>query len=148
MLPLRAWNQSIKQLDNYIITLTISLYNNNYYTKIEIVFQSSNLTGITLVAQMIKNLPIMWETWVWSLGLEDPLEKERVTHSSILAWEIPWTEEPGGLQFMDLQGIRQDWATNTNLIRPYAYSSNSAMPKASWDLLPCNCVHDQFQEEI
>ena len=147
MLPIRTWNQLIKQLDNYIIVLTISLYNNNYY-KIEIVFQSSNLTGITLVAQMIKNLPVMWDIWVWSLGQEDSLEKEMVIQSSILAWEIPWTEEPGGLQFMELQRITQDWATNTNLIRPYAYSSNSAIPKTSWDLLPCNCVHDQFQEEI
>ena len=49
------------------------------------------------MAQMIKNLPVMQETQVQSLGLEDPLEKGMATHSSILAWEIPWTEEPGGL---------------------------------------------------
>ena len=54
----------------------------------------------SLVAQMVKNLPAMWETQVRSLGWEDPLEKEMVTHSSILAWRIPWTEEPGGLQSM------------------------------------------------
>ena len=52
----------------------------------------------SLVAQRLKRLPPMQETWVWSLGREDPLEKEMVTHSSILAWRIPWTEEPGGLQ--------------------------------------------------
>ena len=46
---------------------------------------------------MLKNLPAMWETWVQSLGWEDPLEKGMTTHSSILAWRIPWTEEPGGL---------------------------------------------------
>ena len=46
---------------------------------------------------MVKNLPAMWETWVRSLGEEDPLEKGMATHSSILAWRIPWTEEPGGL---------------------------------------------------
>ena len=50
------------------------------------------------MAQTVKNPPEMWETWVLSLGWEDPLEKEIATHSSILAWEIPWTEEPGGLQ--------------------------------------------------
>ena len=50
-----------------------------------------------LVAQAIKRLPAMQETWVWSLGREDPLEKEMATHSSILAWRIPWTEEPGRL---------------------------------------------------
>ena len=56
-----------------------------------------------LVAQRLKHLPAMWETWVQSLGREDPLEKEMATHSSILAWRIPWTEEPGGLQSMGLQ---------------------------------------------
>ena len=53
----------------------------------------SNVT----VAQTVKNLPVMQETWVQSLGQEDPLEEEMATHSSIFAWRIPWTEEPGGL---------------------------------------------------
>ena len=52
----------------------------------------------SLVAQMLKNLPAMQETRVRLLGQEDPLEKDMATHSSILAWRIPWTEEPGGLQ--------------------------------------------------
>ena len=52
------------------------------------------------VAQLVKSLPAMQETWVQSLGWEDPLEKEMATHSSILAWRIPWTEEPGGLESM------------------------------------------------
>ena len=51
----------------------------------------------SLVAQKIKNLPAVWETWVRSLGWEDPLEKEMATHSSILAWRVPWTKEPGRL---------------------------------------------------
>ena len=51
----------------------------------------------SLVAQMVKSLPTTWETQVQSLGWEHPLEKETATHSSIHAWEIPWTEEPGGL---------------------------------------------------
>ena len=55
------------------------------------------------MAQMVKSLPTMWETRVQSLGWEDPLEKEMATHSSILAWKIPWTEEPGKLQSMGLQ---------------------------------------------
>ena len=54
----------------------------------------------SLVAQSIKSLPAMWESWVRSLGQEDPLEKEMATHSSLLGWRTPWTEEPGGLQFM------------------------------------------------
>ena len=57
----------------------------------------------SLVAQMVKNLPAMQETWVQSLGREDPPEKKMATHSSILAWRIPWTEESGGLWSMGLQ---------------------------------------------
>ena len=61
---------------------------------------------ISLVAQLVKNPPAVWETWVPSLGWEDPLETEKATHSSILAWRIPWTEELGGLQSMRSQRIR------------------------------------------
>jgi len=62
----------------------------------------------SLVAQMAKNLPAMWETQVRSLGQEDPLEKEMETHSIILTWRIPWTEEPGRLQSMGFQRVRHD----------------------------------------
>ena len=58
------------------------------------------------MAQKLKRLPAMWETWVQSLDQEDPLEKETATHSNILAWRIPWKEELGGLQFMGLQRVR------------------------------------------
>ena len=60
------------------------------------------------VPQMVKNLPAMQETWVRSLGQEDPLGKGMATHINILAWEIPWTEEPGGLQSMGLRRVRHD----------------------------------------
>ena len=60
------------------------------------------------MAQMVKNLSAMQEIWVQSLGLVDPLEKKMATHSSILAWEIIWTEEPGGLQFMESQRVRHN----------------------------------------
>ena len=61
-----------------------------------------------MVAQTIKNLPAMQETGVQSLGWEDPLEEEIATHSSLLAWRIPWTEEPGRLQSMGSQRVGQD----------------------------------------
>ena len=64
------------------------------------------------MAQKVKNPPAMQETWVQSLGWEDPLEEEMATHSSILAQRIPWMEEPGGLQSMGLQRGRHDPATN------------------------------------
>ena len=56
-----------------------------------------------MATQTVKNLSAMWETWVRSLSREDPLEKEMATHSSVLAWRIPWTEEPVGLQYRRLQ---------------------------------------------
>ena len=64
--------------------------------------------GASLVAQRIKRLPAMQETRVRSLGWEDPLEKEMATHSSILVWRIPWTEEPGGLQSTGSQRVAHD----------------------------------------
>ena len=78
----------------------------------------------SLVAQMVKNPPAMQETQVWSLGWEDPLEKEMATHSSILAWRIPWTEEPGGLQSMGSQSGGHDSATNTFASLPFVLSTS------------------------
>ena len=63
---------------------------------------------LRMVAQMLKRLSAMRETWVQSLGREDSLEKEMATHSSILAWKISWTKEPGGLQYMASQRVRHD----------------------------------------
>ena len=63
------------------------------------------------MVQTVNNLPAMQETWVQPLGREDPLEKGMATHSSILAWRIPWTKKPGGLQPMGLQRFRHDWVT-------------------------------------
>ena len=70
------------------------------------------ITEISPVAQTLKRLPAMRETWVRSLGWEYPLEKEMATHSSTLAWRILWTEEPGGLQSMGSQSVGHDWVTS------------------------------------
>ena len=67
---------------------------------------------MSLVAQRVKRLPAMQETWVQSLGQEDPLEKEMATHSSTLAWKILWTEKPGRLQSMGSQRVGHDWVTS------------------------------------
>ena len=61
---------------------------------------------VFLVAQMVKNLPAIWETWVQSLGRENPLEKRVATYSSILVWRTPWTEEPDSLQSIVSRGVR------------------------------------------
>ena len=91
------------------------------YFLLDFYFQSINvLTSIYmnflfLVAQMVMNLPAMQERGVWSLGWEDPLEEGMATHSNILAWRIPWTEESGRLQSNRLQRVRHYWASHTTL---------------------------------
>ena len=86
-------------------------------------------TRASLETQRLKRLPAMWETQVWTLGWEDPLEKEMATHSSILAWRIPWTEEPGGLPSTGLQRVGHDWATSLhfNLLEPQCYYFQSTV---------------------
>ena len=79
-----------------------------------------SFTGSSLEVQMIKNLPAMQKTQVWSLSREDPLERDMTTHSSILARKVPRTEEPGGLQTMGSQRVRHDWATNAHKVSPCA----------------------------
>ena len=76
------------------------------------------------IAQMVKHLPAMQETWVRSLSWEDPLEKEMVTHSSTLAWKIPWMEESGRLQYMGLERVGHNWATSLHILEWVAISSS------------------------
>ena len=78
------------------------------------------LSGASLVAEMVKNVPAVQETQVRPLGREDPPEKEMATHSSTLAWEIPWTQEPGRLQSMGLQRVGHNWLNN---IKDWVYIS-------------------------
>ena len=82
----------------------------NYYKILIIGFCPIHRTS--LLAQTVKCLPTMWETRVWSLGQENPLEKEMAFHSSTLAWKIPWMEEPARLQSMGSQRVGHDWATS------------------------------------
>ena len=79
----------------------------------------------SLVAQTVKHLSTMWETRVRALGWEDPLEKEMAIHFSTIAWEIPWTEEPGRLQSMGLQRVRHDWVTSLSLSGRYYKCQNN-----------------------
>ena len=84
-----------------IFPIILVSFSEKYYTKI----------WASLVAQLLKNPPAMHETQVRSLGWEDPLEEGKATHSSILSWRIPWTEEPGELQSMGSQRVRDNRAT-------------------------------------
>ena len=95
-----------------------------------LLFKPSVLLGL---AQLVKNLPAMRETWVRSLGWEDPPEEDMVTHSSILIWEIPQTEEPGGLQSMGLQRVRHDLVTKHNTVQQ---TNTVKMNRVPWNTFP------------
>ena len=89
-----------------LISYTVVMTNKLSYLIIFLFFMClPNYEGASLVAQLVKSLPAVQETWVRFLGQEDLLEKEMATHSSIIAWRIPWTEEPGGLQSTGLQEL-------------------------------------------
>ena len=92
--------------------------------------------GTSSMAQTVKNLPPMQETQVWFLGQEDPLEKGMAIHSSIFAWRFPWTEEPGGLQSMELQRVGHDWVTNTSTFFLCSLYNSSKTVRTEWELLP------------
>ena len=88
-------------------------------------FRTYTFFQASLVAQMAEHLPAMQETQVWSLSGEDPLEKEIAAHFSVLAWRIPWTEEPGRLQSMGSQRVGHDWVTSL---------SPPSMPSSSFSI--------------
>ena len=83
----------------------------NIYSCLLVYWKGYSKGWASLMTQMVKNLLAMRETWLWSLGWKDPLEKRMSTLSSTLAWRIQWTEEPGGLQSMGLQRVGPDWVT-------------------------------------
>ena len=99
LVPFWVWSTSGSQTDKDTCRLWQAGWSTSVYLFILL---------LSLVAQLVKNSPAMWKTWVWSLGWEDPLEKGKATHSSILAWRIPWT-----VQSMGSQRVGHDWATCT-----------------------------------
>ena len=132
----------LKKINQCAIYLFLPFYfQPTYAVMIEVGFLERTLSWVilfnfwaSLVAQRLKCLPTMLETRVRSLGREDPLEKEMATHSSILAWRIPWTENPGGLQSMGLQRVGHDWVTSlTYLLTVYLYSKEHCI----LEILPC-----------
>ena len=90
--------------------------------------KKKKLFTTSLVVQTVKRLSIMWETWVQSLGREDPLENEMAIHSSIIAWKIPWTEEPGRLQSMGSQRVGHNWVTSLSLSRTKLINGQTGKP--------------------
>ena len=86
----------------------ISSLSHSVFSSVFALITGEGFLSLVSVAQRLKHLPAMWETLVLSLGQEDPPKKEMATHSSILAWRIPWTEEPGGLQSTGSQRVGHD----------------------------------------
>ena len=100
-----------------------------------------------------KNLPAIWETWVWSLGWEDPLEKGKATHYSIFAWRIPWTEEPGRLQSLVSKRVRHNSVTNTFTFIDRVYLLWRGVYTNTWPIFKLDCsicilTHMLFSFEI
>ena len=95
-----------------------------------------HLRSTDVLAQTVKRLSTMRETWVQSLGWEDPLEKEMAIHSSSIAWKIPWTEEPDRLQSMGSQRVRHDWAT-----------SLSFTFKVYWNVKTCSFIQHALRRK-
>ena len=116
----------LQWLQSHLISLAVNFHTCQMWSKIKyllmvlaaVIFYHS-LCNTSMIAQMVKNLPAMWATWVQSLGREDPLGKGNATHPSILAWKTPWTEEPGRLESMGLQRLRYDWATFSHSLTLY-----------------------------
>ena len=110
---LLQFNNNRNKLHNKLSVRELSgNHSPSYLWKYFLPWNQSLVPKRLVVAQMVKRLPTMQETWVQSPGQEDPLEKEMATHSSILAWRIPRTEEPCGLQSIGSQRVRHDWATS------------------------------------
>ena len=87
----------------------------------------------SVLAQIVKNLPVIWENQIPSLDQEDPVEKGKATHSNILPWRIPWTENPGKLQSMGLQKVGRDWTTFTFFfLSPHIFFTQYTLTNPLW----------------
>jgi len=126
----RVRNDWATELNSWIFQKQPHMPSSGYFFWFPIPWES---WWASLVTQGVKNLPAMQETQVWLLGQEYPLEEEMGTHSSILAWRIPWIKEPGRLQSMGSQRIRHDWKTNTlrELVPPLGFLADVIEP-SSW----------------
>ena len=114
-----AWRIPWTQEPDGLQSMSLQRVGHDWATSTSIYNMSLYIIGASLVAQMVKNLPAIWETWVQSLGQQDPLEKGMATHSSILAWRIPWTKQPGGLQSMGSQRVWHAWSDLAFTLREF-----------------------------
>ena len=121
-----------------VVLDTFTLHIVRIYYRVQKLAYNIFLEGASLVAQLVKNPPEMWETWVWSLDWDDPLEEGMATHSSILAWRIPWAEESGGLQSMESHRVGHDWVTKHSTAQHSIFLEN-------WHFLHINMYFGSVQ---
>ena len=108
----------------------------------------SSVGGTLLWWLSVKNFPAVQETKVWPLGQEDPLLKGMATHSSVLIWKIPWTEEPGTLQSLGSQRVGHDWVTNTHTHTPFGQSCMGVLATSTTSWNPINTAWLQAQSRL
>ena len=108
--------QTVGAWGKYSVGQKVHFFSSKMVQKSQMNFMPNPISMDFPVAQTVKNMPMIQETRVQSLGWEDPLEKGMASYSSILAWRIPWTEEPVRLQSVGLQRVRHDWVTNTHIL--------------------------------
>ena len=132
---------SIHILGGHFVSLCLHLFGSTWRIIHTHVFMKN--IRASLIAQLVKNPPAMQETPVQFLGWEGPLEEGMATHSRFLAWRIPWTEEPGGLQSMGSQRVRHDWTTKHSTGEEYTGTCWD-QPELSWDSSKraafCHCL--------
>ena len=119
----------------------LNVFSNNLWVHMNWISHSIFSFGASLAAQMVNNPPAMQETRVQSLSWEDPLEEGMATHSSILAWRIPWTEEPGELQSMVLLRVGHYWVTKHTHTHIFSFKNNTDY---SWPFIPPYTFYNQF----
>ena len=104
---------------------------------------TDTVIGASQMPQWVKNLLAIQVTWVWSLGLEDPLEEGMAIHSCILGWRIPWTEEPGGLQSTRSQGVRHEWSSWACTHTRYGYYYHYEEERMRKSMITCHTVYQR-----
>ena len=145
----RKWEISVnnKCMGSSGVCIT-SLELSSVGTECQNLYISVWMSWLSLVAQMVNNLPAMWETQVWSLGQEDPLEKGMANHASILVWRIPWVEEPGGLQSTGSQRVGHNWVTEHTRTSLHSLWKILLYPCGEWEwkkqMIPENYYKNNF----
>ena len=129
---LDLWSSSSQLMAIHFSSISDQNFEEFVYTHTHTHTNTHSICRASLMAQTVKNLPVIWKNWVWSWDQEDPLKKRMATYSSILSWGIPWIEEPGRQQSMGSQSVGYNWATNTHNILKWKLLSRIWLFATPW----------------